>query len=425
MPRSSVLFQFHLTLIVMLACAPYPGLALKVSQPTVQSAAQDPVLLKAKRLFAAGSYEQAAAILKDALSSHPANAEAHLLLGQIYALQGHRTEAIQQFSSVIELEPKSATAYDTLGTALNRFAEFDQARTAFEQAVALDPNLVSAHINLAMSLAQSGDAAGATEHLQAAIRLQPHAQTAATAHYLLARIFEDEDSRNQDSQQQSSPRAEDELNQALHIQPNYQEAWLSLGKLRSATNDEPGALAALEHAVACDPHDYESQYELGSEELAQNHAAQAVVHLELARKSTSNVTIALLYKLDRALRKQGEVEQAKQVRTEAQALLAQDSQANQHFQEAQILDHDGMELDAKGETAKALDKYRAALELNPQQDGLRLHYALALCRLNRWPQGIAELEDILQRDPANIDARRALFIAQDKARQTPPASSHP
>lgn len=424
MPRFSVLFQLRSALTGMLLCLPfhaYPGTV----QSTAQSTVPDPVLVKARRMFVAGSYEQAATILEVELKSRPGDAEEHLLLGQIYALQGHRTEAIQQFSYVIELEPTSATAYDTLGTALNRFAEFDQARKAFEQAVALDPNLASAHINLAMSLAQSGDEAGATEHLQTAIRLQPHAQTAATAHYLLAKIYEDEDSRNQDSQQQSSQRAVDELNQALRIQPRYQEAWLSLGRLRSAVNDEPGALAAFEHAVACNPRDYESQYELGSEELAQNHVSQAVVHLELARKSSSNVTIALLYKLDRALRKQGEVERAKQIRTEAQALLAQDSQANQHFQEAQILDHDGVELEAKGETAKALDKYRAALELNPQQDGFRLNYALALCRLNRWQQGIAELNDILQRDPANIDARHALFIAQDKARQASSSSRVP
>jgi tetratricopeptide (TPR) repeat protein len=378
--------------------------------------AQNAALERARRLFEAGSYAQASQLLDAELTAHPANADAHLLLGQIDALEGKRAEAIQQFTSVLELEPKSAIAYNTLGTALNRFAEFDQARKAFEQAVALDPNLVSARINLAMALAQGGDSASATQQLQAAIGLAPQAQTSATAHYLLAKIYAYEDDQTAQAQPPTPSRAMVELNQALRIRPKYQEAWLALGRLRSEANDQPGALTALERAVACDPKDYDSQYELGSEELAQEKASQAVLHLEAARKLTEHPTLALLYKLDRALRKQGDTARAKQVRAEAQALIAQDAQANQHFQEAQTLDRDGVELEAKGETAKALENYRAALELNPQQDGFRLNYALALCRLNRWQQGIAELNDILQRDPSNADARRALFIAQDKAK---------
>jgi len=57
-----------------------------------------------------------------------------------------------------------------------------------------------------------------------------------------------------------------------------------------------------------------------------------------------------------------------------------------------------------------------------------LNFALAPCRLNRWQEGIAELDEILRTDPANIEARRSLFIARDKAKQsaaTKPASARP
>jgi tetratricopeptide (TPR) repeat protein len=378
--------------------------------------AQDASLAGARRLFAAGSYNQASHLLETTLKSNPRNADAHLLLGQIYAIQGQRSEAIQQFTSAIELQPNSALAYNTLGSALNRFAEFEQARTAFEQAIKIDPTFAQAHINLAMSLAQSNDMPGATEQLQTAIKIWPNTPAAATAHYLLAKIYQDQDPQH----------AIEELTTSVKIQPtgpDAQQAWLALGNLRNATNDPAAALFALKHAVACDPHDPESQYELGSAYLEQGDVHQAAIHLELARKSMPAITIAVLYKLDRALRKEGSIAEADRVRAQAKSLLAQDSEANQHFQEAQTLDHDGVELEAKGETARALEKYHAALELNPQQDGFRLNYALALCRLNRWQQGIAELEDILQRDPGNIEVRRALFIARDKARQA--STTHP
>jgi len=187
--------------------------------------------------------------------------------------------------------------------------------------------------------------------------------------------------------------------------------------LRRDMNDEPSTLAAFEQAVACDPHDPDAQYELGSEDLAQGDARRAAVHLELARKAMPSVTLAVLYKLDRALRAQGAMAQARQIQAQVQALLAQDVQANQHFVESQTLENDGIALEKQGEVAKALAKYHAALELNPQQSGFRLNYALALCRLDRWREGIAEIHEILQNDPGNIEARHALYIAEDKAKQ--------
>jgi tetratricopeptide (TPR) repeat protein len=384
---------------------------------TQSALAQDNSIAEATRFFAAGSYDQACHLLETSLKDHPQDAKAHLLLGKIYTLQGRRTDAIQQFTKAIELQPNSATAYDTLGTALNRFAEFDLARKAFEQAITLDPNFAQAHLNLAMSLAQVSDSAGATEQLQTAIRLQPSSSVAASAHYLLAKILADQDGQ----------RAMDELTAATRIEPRKQEAWLELGRLKGASNDEAGALTALKRAVACDPHDPESQYELGSEYLTQGDARQAVLHLEMARKSMPKVTVAVLYKLDRALRKQGSITEAQRVREEAKTLLAQDIQANQDLFRAQNLNQEGLALEGRGEVARALEDYHSALELNPQQNGFRLNYALALCRLNRWRQGIDELNQILESDPGNIEARRALYIAQDKARQassSQPATTH-
>ena len=62
-------------------------------------------------------------------------------------------------------------------------------------------------------------------------------------------------------------------------------------------------------------------------------------------------------------------------------------------------------------------KYRAALDLDPAGYGFRLNYALALCRLDRWQNGIAELREVLRVDPDNADAAKALYIAVDHVRQ--------
>ena len=193
-----------------------------------RAATQSNSLDEARRLFAAGSYDRASGLLEKQLKAHPQDADAHLLLGQVYALQGRRAEAIQELSRTIELRPGSAVAYNMLGTALDRFAEFDAARKAFEQAVALDPTLVEAHINFAMSLAESGDLQGAAGQLTAAIQLQPNSPSAARAHYLLAKIYED----------QENGRALNELEAASKIDPQDEQTWLELGSLKSESGDE-------------------------------------------------------------------------------------------------------------------------------------------------------------------------------------------
>ena len=369
--------------------------------------AQTNAIDEARQLFLHGSNQRAAQVLESEIKSHPEESEAHLLLGQIYALEDRRGESLHELSRAVELQPDSAPSYNMLGTALSRFAEFDTARKAYEQAVALDPNMVDARINLAMALAQANDRKGAVEQLTKAIELRSGGPGAARAHYLLAKIYENDD----------APKAIHELEAASRIDPRDQQTWLHIGILKDESGDQGGALTALQRAVACDPRDAESQYELGSEYLIEGDGRQATIHLQIARKLMPKPTMALLYKLDRALRKTGDTRGAEQIRAQAQELITRDDDANQQFRDAEETEHSAIELERHGDLAHAVEKYRAALEINPRQDRYRYNYGLALCRLDRFREGIAELHEVLENDPGNIDARRALFIAEDKERQ--------
>jgi hypothetical protein len=37
-----------------------------------------------------------------------------------------------------------------------------------------------------------------------------------------------------------------------------------------------------------------------------------------------------------------------------------------------------------------------------------------LCRIGKWQEGIAQLQEVLKQDPDNADAAKALFIAQEE-----------
>jgi predicted Zn-dependent protease len=57
-----------------------------------------------------------------------------------------------------------------------------------------------------------------------------------------------------------------------------------------------------------------------------------------------------------------------------------------------------------------------AVTRDPSNTVFRRNLALALCRLGQWDEGIVELEKVLEADPDDREATRALYIAIEQAR---------
>jgi tetratricopeptide (TPR) repeat protein len=383
--------------------AVFVSLVLPLSVPGQQTTA---TLDRAQALYRSGQFHQAETLLRPLTASDPGNVEAHLLLGECFAMQQERSAAIEEVTKAIRLRPGSAVAYNTLGTVLGRFLETDAAQKAFTRAVELDPHMAEAHVSLALLLAQAGNLNGAAEHLDRAIELEGSKPGVAVPHYLRGKVA---------LEQNDYVKASAEFQAAIKARANYAEAWLLLGVARRARLDDAGALNAFRRAAELNPQDFHALYELGSEYLSLGKPQTAVVYLKRALLLAPE-DWGTLYKLQRALRQAGDVAEANEYEDRLRRLVHKDDQAGQHSMEAQRDDNQGVALEQRGDIVGALEKYRAASELAPEQDGYRLNFALALCRLNRWDEGIAEMREIIRRDPNNADAQRALYIAEDKAK---------
>jgi predicted Zn-dependent protease len=121
----------------------------------------------------------------------------------------------------------------------------------------------------------------------------------------------------------------------------------------------------------------------------------------------------------RALRKTGQLEEAKPIEERLAQLQHQTARATEVGLTAAAVNTEGIQLEKSGDIRGALAKYRAALDLDPTGFGFRLNYALALCRLNRWQDGVVELREVLRSDPDNADAAKALYIAREQAKAQP------
>lgn len=366
--------------------------------------AQQP-LDRAWQLAANGQRDAAIQLLHQLIGTNPKNADARLLLGSLLMEQGREAESIAQLSAAVRLHPDSGVAQNALGEAYLHFDELDKARAAFEQALVLNPDYGIAQSNLGQVLLAKNDTAGAARHLDRAIALLGNADDAADAYYLRAKIY---------SSQNKPQQAASQLEKAVAIRPNFTEAWSDLGQARKLLLNDSGALAAFEHAVACNPQDAVAQYRLGAEYLRQRKPAPAVEHLQKAYQIDPQDQ-STLNALQMAFRQNGDTESANRVKRQLAELLRQRDQINQNKLAAVKLNNDGAALEKSGDLRGALAKYREASQLDPNHIGIRINYGVALLRLGQWNEGLEQLHTALLRDPKNAHLKAILKDALAQA----------
>jgi tetratricopeptide (TPR) repeat protein len=377
-------------------------------------------IARARRLLEAGSNDQAIAILRGVLREEPESGDAHLLLGSALAMVPERSEALKELQRAVELQPASALAHFSLGTVQARFGDPEAAQQSFEKALQLDPGFAEAHVSLAMILGQKKELAAAREHLAQSIRIYGNAPPAAQSHYLLAQIL---------LEQNAPDQALAEVDTAISLRPNYAEAFVAQGLIRKWQHNNTAAIAAFKRAAALAPDNFDAQYELGSAYLRAPDASAAVAPLRQAAALKPDDRSAW-YQLCMALQKAGKLEDAKACRQELSTKISAGLATTANELSSTQANNAGVELEKAGNLTGALEKYREAVKLAPKVTVFRRNMALALCRLGRWDEGIAELHEVLKEDPDDAQATKALYIALENARAgkstgAMPDQSHP
>lgn len=367
--------------------------------------AQTASLDQAWAAAANGDRGKALTITRELAKREPGNADVRLLLGSLLAEEGEKREAIEQLTVAVHLRPDSAEAWNALGEAYNSFGDGKAAREPFERAVKLNPKFGVAEANLGAVLLQTGESAAAAGHLDRAIQLLGRSPDAADTHYLRAKIC---------TTAGQTDEAAMHLEQAVKLRPNFAEAWSDLGEVYRTKLNPAEALTAFERAVKLNPNDAVAQYRLGAEYLRRSQTALALDHLQTAYK-LDPTDQSTLNALQTALRQAGRSEDAARIKSELAAALRKRDQKSQANLNALKLNNQGADLERAGNLPAAVEKYRQALDLQPDHNGIRVNFATALLRLGRWSEGLTELHEASQREPDNRDIQIALKDALSQA----------
>lgn len=189
-----------------------------------------------------GRLEEATREAREAVRLGPEDADAHLILAQLYRIQAVGAEAqstirkaAAEYEEVARLRPSDGHSLLNLAGIYGQLQEHGDAARIWNLYLRLDPGNFEAHVQSGTHLLLAGESDEAAEVLRTALELQPDS---ARAYQILGEIYKDGDQPEQ---------AIEYFSKALEAEPNDIRVHLSLGEIlqRESRLDE-----ALDQAEA-------------------------------------------------------------------------------------------------------------------------------------------------------------------------------
>ena len=232
-----------------------------------------------------GEYAQAERLFREQVAKTPQSAEALSNLGTVLAREQKFDEAIKTYERALRADPKLTGVYFNLGVAYFKAGRYQAAVTPFEMFLKSQPKDPRARQLLAVSFVESAQYQRGIVLLEQLSQEQPNDPSVlfalAGAHIRAGdevrgkQLLKQLDTLNLPPASvhllqgmlyyrgQQYDDSERELQEAVRLDPRSAPALAALGRLRLRVNDDTAAIDFFERALAIQPQDAESNYQLG------------------------------------------------------------------------------------------------------------------------------------------------------------------
>lgn len=216
-------------------------------------------------------------VLLDTL--RPLTAQEHFNSGYDHSENKEYTEAVEDYTRAITINPDDGYAYNNRGAARVNQGDLDGAIADYDRAIELNPDYVLAYNNRGNARRIQGDLDRAIEDYTRAIELNPDDATAYNNRGIARRNQGDLDGAIED------------YTRAIAINPDFAEAYHNRGTARSDLGNLEGALEDYSYAVRINPTYTNSYWGLGNVHYDRELFEDALKHyrryIELAGESSA------------------------------------------------------------------------------------------------------------------------------------------
>jgi len=382
----------HHALAVAQALAGNTALALTSAKDAVerQPLLADAVLLTGQLEMQTGDLVGAAAGLKAYLDKVSRDPRAWELLGRVQLRSNNPKAALDSFQHVEQLVPANPAGPYLTGLALRADGRNAEAKQQFERALAMAPGFTSP---LAQLASMSFGAKNPDEALSRLERQAMLAPTSADVQYLLGRAYLAAGDRN---------AAEKAYLKAVELNPNAVAAYVSLGQLYGTSKEYDRAIAELDKALEAQPEQPAAlmmrsiaQQMKGDETQARAGYEQLIAKYPKFAPANNNLAWILAEKNEDLQRAQ---------------LLAQAAR-DAAPEDPQIADTLGWVYYKQQAYPRAASLFREAAEKLPDNAEVQYHLGMALQQIAQKDEARAALEKSLKLNPdfpGAAEARQAL-----------------
>ncbi len=209
------------------------------------------ILQKAVGLHRQGELDQAEKSYRFILKEIPNHPDALHLLGLIQGDKGLLKKAKELIHRAIELDPKAAAFYVSMGDILKREGHHTEAITYYRKALERNPHRIEPLCNMGNVFRETGRLKQAVNCYHKALRINPNLPEAYNNMGLTYELQKEYDTAKVCYQK------------AIALNPNYFEAHSNLGNIyRKVTNFE-AAISQYKQALSIDPDNTAVNYNLG------------------------------------------------------------------------------------------------------------------------------------------------------------------
>lgn len=301
----------------------------------------------------------------DAVAKGPQMARPHVNLGKAFLQVGRYAEAIEASRRGLDIQPQLERAHYNIGTAYMHQELFELAAAHFRRALEIKPDLLPALNNLGNTHQEQGEWRQALAAYRRALAIQEH----ASIHHNMGNTFLE--AGYPDSARSSFRRA-------LQLDPDLREAHKGLAKACRAEDLLQSTVEVLTQALGRWPQDRTFLLMRGDALAALGREDEAMTSYRRAGRSVEEIGL----QLGAEALKRGNWQEA---RTHFERALA-------GRVEVSALNGLGTSLLELGEVEKALDAFRRAARMEPEDAAAFAHIGRAYLKYGRPLEAVAALE---------------------------------